>query len=119
MLWERCSNRSREMSRVQSALTLLQQVSDLQRDPGLLLELVQELCCPVYRAAGVRVPAKGSLAVIHPLWAGTRVLGRFLGVSVSTTPAKVIRTDFSLIPLLLPTWHFACTDQKRDQIGSR
>lgn len=107
------------MSRVQSALTLLQQVSDLQRDPGLLLELVQELCCPVYRAVGVRVPAKGSLAVIHPPWAGTRVLGRFLGVSVSKTPAKIIRTDFSLIPLLLPTWHFACTDQKRDQIESR
>lgn len=70
-------------------------------------------------AAPVRVPAKGCLAVIHPPRAGTRVLGRFLGVSVSTTPAKIIRTDFSLIPLLLPTWHFACMDQKRDQIGSR
>lgn len=107
------------MCRVESALMLLQQVSDLQRDPGLLLELVQELCCPVYGAAPVRVPAKGCLAVIHPLRAGTRELGRFLGVSVSTTPAKIIRTDFSLIPLLLPTWHFACTDQKRDQIGFR
>lgn len=107
------------MCRVESVLMLLQQVSDLQRDPGLLLELVQELCCPVYGAAPVRVPAKGCLAVIHPLRAGTRVLGRFLGVSVSTTPAKIIRTDFSLIPLLLPTWHFACTDQKRDQIGFR
>lgn len=107
------------MCRVESALMLLQQVSDLQRDPGLLLELIQELCCPVYGAAPVRVPAKGCLAVIHPLRAGTRVLGRFLGVSVSTTPAKIIRTDFSLIPLLLPTWHFACTDQKRDQIGFR
>lgn len=106
------------MCRVESALMLLQQVSDLQRDPGLLLELIQELCCPVYGAAPVRVPAKGCLAVIHPLRAGTHVLGRFLGVSVSTTPAKIIRTDFSLIPLLLPTWHFACTDQKRDQIGS-
>lgn len=107
------------MCRVESALMLLQQVSDLQRDPGLLLELIQKLCCPVYGAAPVRVPAKGCLAVIHPLRAGTRVLGRFLGVSVSTTPAKIIRTDFSLIPLLLPTWHFACTDQKRDQIGFR